>query len=238
MKGNSGVYILAASIILAAGLLGAALIFKGSLKGSNQPAPLEQAPTVNIENVDTENEPFWGSLEAPLVLAYWSDYQCPFCKRFESQTLPALKQKYIDTGKLRLVFKDFQFLGPDSQTAGIIGRAVWEQVGQTNPKIWWEWQKAMFARQDAENAGWGNEADILDLAADIPGIDIEALKTALKQNRQDYQKEIDEDRAEGARFGIGGTPGFIIGDRQIAGARSIQVFEQVIESLLEQKSAQ
>jgi protein-disulfide isomerase len=235
MKGNSGLYVLAASIILAAGLLGAALIFKSSPTG-NQPVPSEP-PAVNIKDVDTENEPFLGSIDAPLTLAYWSDYQCPFCKRFETQTLAALKQKYVDTGKLRIVFKDFQFLGPDSQTAGIIGRAVWEQVGQTSPIAWWDWQKAMFARQDAENAGWGSEKDILALTADIPGIDIEALKTALKQNRQDYQKEINEDRAEGARFGIGGTPGFILEDQQIIGARSIQVFEQVIENLLKQKSA-
>ena len=55
----------------------------------------------------TAGEPSLGKPDAPLTLVEFSDYQCPFCRRFFEQTLPALKSKYIDAGQLRYVFRDF-----------------------------------------------------------------------------------------------------------------------------------
>ncbi|MBI2023890.1 thioredoxin domain-containing protein [Candidatus Giovannonibacteria bacterium] len=70
-----------------------------------------------IVDVDIKNEPFIGDPNAPVTIAYWSDFQCPFCQRFEQNTLPTLVDQYVKTGKVKIVFKDFQFLGPDSQDA-------------------------------------------------------------------------------------------------------------------------
>ena len=57
--------------------------------------------------VGVANNPMLGAPEAPLTLIEFSDYQCPFCRRFAETTLPVLKRDYIETGKLRYVFRDF-----------------------------------------------------------------------------------------------------------------------------------
>ena len=72
---------------------------------------------VDVADVKTDGEPFIGDEKAPAVMAYFFDYQCPYCRQEELQVLPQLITDYVKSGKLRIVFKDFQFLGPDSQTA-------------------------------------------------------------------------------------------------------------------------
>ena len=77
-------------------------------------------------------------------MAYWFDYQCPYCKQEEESVFPQLEKDYIDTGKLKIVFKDFAFLGPDSDVASRAARAVWAVA----PDKFRDWHKAMFDHQD------------------------------------------------------------------------------------------
>ncbi len=195
-------------------------------------APQQPTQKVNIKDVDLKGEPYIGDSNAPVVMAYWLDYQCPFCKRFETETLPTLIEKYVRTGKLKIVFKDFQFLGPDSQTAGLAESAVWEVA----PQAFEAWNKAMYEKQDDENAGWGKKEDIIALTRTIPGIDAEQVFALMDQKKDAYQKELDEDKAEGGnKFGVTGTPGFVIGDQHIVGAQPVNVFTQLIDSMLQKK---
>jgi protein-disulfide isomerase len=185
-------------------------------------------PTVNISAVDLAGEPFVGSADAPVTLAYWLDYQCPFCKEFDLQVLPALYKQYVETGKLKVVFKDFQFLGPDSQTAGLAAKAVWELF----PDKYFDWHQAMFKAQDRENGGFGNKKDIIELTRTVGGIDAEAISRLMEEKKGEYQKEQDADKAEGSGFGVRGTPGFVIGTQLIAGAQPLSVFTQLIDAEL------
>jgi len=195
------------------------------------PSGQEQQPQikVNVKDVDIKNEPYLGDKNAPVVMAYWLDFQCPFCQRFETETMPTLIEKYVNTGKLKIVFKDFQFLGEDSITAGLAENAVWE----TAPQSYLAWHKAMYEKQDAENGGWGKKEDIIALARTIPGIDADKVSALMDQKKDIYQKELDEDNQEGARFGVTGTPGFVVGDQFIIGAQPLNTFTQVIDALLE-----
>ena len=198
---------------------------------SEQQATVPQQPEVkvNIKDVDIKNEPYIGKANAPVVMAYWMDYQCPFCRRFEQETLPTLIEKYVNTGKLKIVFKDFQFLGPDSQTAGLSENAVWE----TAPQSYSAWHKAMYENQDDENGGWGKKEDIIEMTRTIPGIDADRVSALMEEKKDIYQKELDEDNQEGTKFGVSGTPGFVVGDQSISGAQPLSVFTQVIDALLE-----
>src|SRR6185295_7298977 len=94
-----------------------------------------------------------GSENAKVVLAYWSDYQCPFCKAVEvggipqipiEPALPEIIKQYVDAGTVRIVFKDYAFLGPDSATAALYEAAVWEAY----PTRFYAWREAMFKAQD------------------------------------------------------------------------------------------
>ncbi len=186
--------------------------------------------SVDISNVNIKGQPFIGKANAPTTIAYWYDYQCPFCKRSEEEVLPQVMKEYINTGKVRLVYKDFQFLGPDSQTAGVAGRAVWEVA----PDKFSQWHKAMYDKQDNENSGWGSKADILALTTSL-GINTAKVEKLMTTKADQYQKAMDADKAEGNTFGVSGTPSFIIGKQLIVGAQPYASLKVAIDEALNNK---
>jgi protein-disulfide isomerase len=225
--------------IIIAGILIAGAVYLGTSKGANtvavnnpqgQQAAQQQGVAVDVSKVKIAGEPFVGNPNARVVVAEWFDYQCPFCKRFDSDALAQLMTDYIKTGKVKLVLKDFQFLGADSQTAGLAGRAIWEVA----PDKFYDWHKAMFEKQDSENSGWGNKTDILALAQSL-GIDSVKVEQLMTSKAAEYQKAMDADKAEGGVFGINGTPGTIIGKNLISGAQPYAAVKQLVDLALQGK---
>ncbi len=218
------------AIVIGAAILGAALYFGN---GTGQaPAPVTtgtqpQAPAVDSSKISTTDDPYIGNANAKLTIVEFFDYQCPFCKQVEQQVLPQLIANYVATGKARIVFKDFQFLGSDSQTAGMAARAVWEVA----PGKFQAWHEAMFVNQDNENGGWGSKADILALTKSL-GIDSARVDQLMTQNATAYQKEMDADKSEGAMSGVNGTPAFIIGKQLVPGAQSYDVVAAAVEAAI------
>lgn len=221
------------AIVVAGALIAGAVYFSG---GSGSGAA--QAPSVNIKDVSvTADTPYIGKKDAPVTLAYWFDYQCPFCKTVEvggipeipiEPSFPMLIEEYVNTGKLRILFKDFAFLGEDSTTGALYKHAVWEAY----PERFYDWHEAMFKAQDEENGGFGGEESILALTRTIPGLDAARLQGLVEKNRAKYLEAIEKDRSEGASFGINGTPGSITGKTLISGADSPSVFKAAIDSQL------
>lgn len=207
-------------------------LLTGSTAGNAAPAPSPSAPNapagsvpVDISQVKTAGEPFVGKANAPVTIALWFDYQCPFCKELEQSMMPSLLTDYIDKGLVKLVYKDFTFLGPDSQTASLIARAVWDAA----PDKFYDWNNMMFANQGQENGGWATQDKVLALTATVPGIDVNKVKQLLAANSAKYQQEIDADKAEGSSFGITGTPGLIIGKQLVVGAQPYSSIKQLID---------
>ncbi len=229
------------SIVLA-GALVAGAVYMSNSKATNQgtnSGGTQPQQAVNIKDVKVgPGDPYIGSPTAPVTLAYWSDYQCPFCKAVEvggvagiavQPTIPDLITKYVDTGKLRIVFKDFPFLGNDSITGALYEHAVWDLY----PKQFYQWREAMYKAQDQEgDQGFGNEATILKLIATIPGLDANKLKAQVASHKDAYTTDMNNDRDEGASFGVQGTPAFITGTQFIAGAESPSVFTDAIDAQL------
>ena len=209
--------------IIIAGVMISASIFISNLwhpGSANTAAGAPAAVKVDIKNVTMAGEPFIGNPNAP-ALAYFSDYQCPFCKKFDTTILPDLKTKYVDTGKLKIVFKDFTFLGPDSVTAALFGRAVWNLY----PDQYFAWREAMYVAQDAEgNIGFGNRKSIETLTKTIPGIDQAKVSAAVDANTIVYQKSIDADYAEGQKLGVAGTPSVIVGTVAVSGLDALPTY--------------
>lgn len=224
------------AIIFAGALVGVGL-FYGLSGGSATSGSGTPAAEVNIEDVKTEGAPFIGETNAPVTLAYWFDYQCPFCKAVDvggvpqipiEPALPRIVKEYVDTGKVKIVFKDYAFLGPDSMTGALYEHAIWKLY----PDKFYEWHTAMFKAQDEENGGFGDEASVFALTRGIAGIDADKVKADVAANRDAYEAEIDADRTEGAGFGIQGTPGFITGKTLIPGAAEFDRFKAAIDSQL------
>jgi protein-disulfide isomerase len=186
------------------------------------------ASPVDIAKVNLQGEPFIGKADAPVVMAYWFDYQCPFCKQNEENVFPQAIKDYVDTGKLKIVFKDFQFLGADSQTAGLAARAVWEVA----PDKFHDWHKAMFDHQGEENSGWATKDKILALTKSVPGIDVAKVEELMTSKSEEYAKAMKADQAEGGSMGVSGTPAFIIGKRLIDGALPYETLKAAVDAAL------
>lgn len=220
-----------AAIVIAGVLVGAGLMFglRGNASTPSVSGSTPPSPSVNVKDVKTAGHPYVGSANAPLVMAYWFDYQCPFCKQFDTTVLPTLVSKYADTGKLKIVFKDYAFLGKDSITGAEYERALWALY----PDKFFAWHEAMFRAQDQEgDQGFGNAASIDTLIAGIAGIDDAKIKANIAANKTKYDEEIAADQTEGTSFGIQGTPGFIVGTRSIDGAVPLAQFESAIDAQL------
>src|SRR3569832_1062872 len=97
MKDYSTLYIPGA-IIIGAIIIGVFAMIGLSHSSAGAQGGTQQAANVNIKDVKTDGDPFIGKANAPVTLAYWSDYQCPFCKQFELTTLPDIIKQYVDTG--------------------------------------------------------------------------------------------------------------------------------------------
>jgi len=234
-------YAIPASIVIAGGIIGLSLYFGLSHGSASATANPQQpaAKVVDIKDVKIgADDPYIGKADAPVTLAYWSDYQCPFCKAVEvggvqgitlDPSIPTLIKDYVNTGKLKIVFKDFPFLGNDSITGALYEHAVWEMY----PDKFYAWREAMYKAQDAEgDKGFGNEATILALIKTIPGMDGNALKALVAKNKDKYQSMIDADRAEGTALGVQGTPAFITGKQFIDGAQPLANFKSAIDAQL------
>ena len=215
--------------VLLAGIIVALALFFGH-GASGQPSAGQQAaaPSVNVKDIKTDGDPYIGDKNAPNTLVLFYDYQCPFCKQFEQNVSPKLLQNYVDSGKLKVVFKDFQFLGNDSIDAAVFGRALWE----SQPDKFYPWFTAMFNAQDEEgDQGFGDLASVEKLAASVPGLDVAKVEALVAQKRPDYEKAISEDRSEGAALGVNGTPSVVIGNQLLTGMSPDQFYAAITAAI-------
>lgn len=232
-KKSNSIQWVAGAIIVASVIISGTIIYTNSDKGSlgqnnnNQPGTGNQPAVVDASKVNIANSPYIGNENAKLLVVEWFDYQCPFCKRIHDEVITQLIKDYVDTGKVKIVFKDYAFLGADSTTAALVARAVWEAY----PDKFYQWHSAMYDNQDEEHGGWGNKTDILALAKSL-GMDSNKLDQLMTSKATEYQKIIDADKAEGTSLGINGTPGTIIGKQLISGAQPYATFKAAIDSQL------
>lgn len=171
--------------------------------------------------------PVLGDPDAPVTIVEYSDFQCPFCLRHFSETLPQL-QAYIEAGQVRYVFKDFPIhnIHPQAQKAHEAARCARELGGD---EAFWTMHDLLFANQPE----WANNPDHIavfkSLAAEA-GLPQAEFDTCLDSGR--YAAAVNEDLAEGQRLGVSGTPSFFINGQRLVGAQPFPLFEQAIEALL------
>ena len=169
---------------------------------------------------DADDPHAMGEVDAPVVMLAYSEFQCPFCGKFARDTAPTLIEKYVEAGTLRIEWRDFPYLGPESTTAAQGGRAAAAQ------DRFWAFHDALYDNQLPPNSGNLDE-DYLAGIAERVGLDVE-------QFREDLQSEATEqaiaaDFAEGQAIGVTGTPAFVINGVPVIGAQPTEVFEDVIE---------
>jgi protein-disulfide isomerase len=226
--------------IVVAGVFVAGGLFLGLSRGTTAaPAAAGTAPatTADITKVTTDGAPFIGEAHAPVVMAFWSDFQCPYCKAFEvggipqiptPAAMPDIIKNYVATGKLKIVFKEFPFLGKDSITAGEYEHAIWKLY----PDQYFAWRTAMYQAQDEEgDKGFGNAVTIDKLiTTSFAKINDALVRADIAKNKTSYDAALVADMQEGQAMGVQGTPGFVIGKTLIAGAEAYATFAKAIDA--------
>lgn len=226
---------------LAATVAGGGVVYGASRLDSESSSSLaprfhRSSATTNL-GIDLQGHPIMGSPDATVDLYYWTDYQCPFCKRFEENALPKLVENDVETGTVRIVFIEYPYLGEVSMTAAMVDRCVWRQVRDDSPRLYWPWHRAVFERQGSENSGWESQKDLLEIASDVDGVDATAVETCLRQRGGDIESAIERDLDRAPEFGVSGTPSFLLYNREtnsagrMGGAQPYERFDEAISKI-------
>jgi len=181
-------------------------------------APPPQQGGVTIIDVDEDDDPSLGPADAPVVIVMFSDFECPFCKRFRDGTLDQLMKEY--DGQIRLVYRDFPLtsIHPQAMNAAMAAECADDQ-GQ-----FWAMHDLLFENQD-------QFSDTLypTLAAQLQ-LDQQQFETCF--DTASPQDEIEHDIAQGELYGVTGTPTFFINGRMVVGAQPISAYEAAIDAAL------
>jgi len=172
-----------------------------------------------------------GRSDAPLTLLEFTDYQCPYCRRFQAETFPLLKKNWIDTGKLRFIVRDLplQFHSaarPAAQAAHCAG-----EQGK-----FWEMHQALLSGADPLTDGG------IERRAQALGLDTARLHACTSANR--YESAIARNIAAADALDIHGTPSFVIGrvvhgaleGQLVGGAQPYDEFDAALKQLLPAKN--
>jgi protein-disulfide isomerase len=214
-------------VILIVGVVNLAVLF-------SQPVVVEESCSVDfagekqIEQTVPANDPFAeiadddavkGSLSAPITIVEFSDFECSFCERFVSQTLSDLETKYIDTGKVRFIYRDFPLaFHTNAQKAAEAAECAGEQ-GK-----YYEMHDKIFENQNAIGVN-----NLKSYAKQI-GLDETEFNTCLDSG--EMAQEVAKDFSDGQKLGVSGTPTFFVNGTKLVGAQPLSAFEQIIEAEL------
>ena len=166
-----------------------------------------------------EDDPFIGDENAPVTIVEFSDFECPFCARFHSGTLPSIIENYVDTGKVKLVYRDF----PLSFHAEATPSALAAECAQDQDKFW-EFHDLIF-----ENQGDLGDDSYYEWAEEIE-LDMDQFTECYES--QEHLAEVQADFSDGGQLGVSGTPAFFVNGVLVTGAQPYSVFESAIEAAL------
>lgn len=173
-----------------------------------------------------------GDPNAPVKLAEYSDFQCPYCARFSHETEPQLLDAYVATGKVYFTYHSVgEFIGPESVAAAEAAYCAGDQ-GK-----FWEYHDMIFANQNGENQGWFSDRRLAAFAETL-GLDVNEFNSCYNSGK--YADLVNKDFADGRDAGVQSTPTFILTytangqtvTRKLEGAQPFATFQQEIEAAL------
>ncbi|MBX5491239.1 MAG: DsbA family protein [Chloroflexi bacterium] len=200
----------AVAILLAAGLIWL------SQRAATPPAPV-------LADGRTRGAP-----DAPVVIEEWADFQCPACRLFALGPTRQVIDQRIASGQVRLIFHNFAFLGPESETAAVAAECAGEQ-GR-----FWEYHDKLYLEQAGENRGAFNRANLERFAAEV-GLDGQAFAACLDDSQR--LAAVREERRAGQAQGINSTPTLIINGQVVRGVPRPDQLAQLIDQAAAQAGA-
>jgi len=209
-------------------------VFFGVTNFSNEPE-LVMAATPTVDPVGpakitmstflNNGSPIMGNHDAKITLVEFGDYQCHFCNVFFHSTEESIVQKYVETGKVKMIFKDFNIIGPDSVNASHGAHCANEQG------LFWEYHDILYNNWTGENNGWASSENLLRFAQEI-GLEIDQWSECM--NNGTYSQTILGSNNDARDLELTGTPAFfVIGPdgktTRLFGAQPLETFENIFE---------
>lgn len=167
-----------------------------------------------------------GSLDAPVVVTEWSDFQCPACRVYALTRDPVLEQQYAGTGQVRFVYRNYPFLGFESVLAAQAAECAADQ-GK-----YWEYRSLLWQRQKGENQGAFSPDNLKSFAAEL-GLDQARFNACLDNGT--HRSEVLAEQREAEASGINATPTIFVNDRKMQGVPTIDAMKAAIEEELAKK---
>jgi protein-disulfide isomerase len=192
------------SILIAAGvaaIAAAALVTTALLMRSDDGSSPSPTPVVNLEGIPQEGAVL-GSPAANVTLIEYADLQCPACREYTQEVFPTLVTDYVRPGNVKAEFRGLSFIGPDSETALRFVLAA----GMQNRL--WNLQETLYRNQGGENDGWVTDDLMREIAAEIPGLDVEKLFA--DKDGAAVTAQMAEDASQAQQDEVPGTPTLLV----------------------------
>lgn len=188
-----------------------------------QPLPTVNQPQQPSKiEVSVDDDPVKGSKDAKVTMVEFSDFQCPFCARFYTQTLSQIEQNYIKTGKVKFVYRDFPLSFHQYAQKSAEAAECADEQGK-----FWEYHDVLFQKQDEWSTGGSDK--LKEYAQNI-SLDTKKFNECLDSGK--YASEVQNDFKDGSNYGVSGTPTFFINGIAVVGAQPYSAFQQTIEQEL------
>jgi protein-disulfide isomerase len=171
------------------------------------------------------SEKILGNQNSTVTFLEYSDFECPYCKKYYSETYAKIKANYIDTGKIKYQFKHFPLnIHPKAPDAAEAAECALEQ------NKFWEMHDLLFSNQSL----WGKSAQHMDVfkryAAEDLKLDTQKFNDCLDNHTK--ADVVQTEYQEGLSKNLSGTPTIYINGQKIVGAQPYSVFENAIENAL------
>ena len=180
----------------------------------------------DLVNYLAKDGPTKGSEKAPVTIIEFSDFQCSFCRKFWQTTLPLIEKKYIQTGKVKFVYRHFAILGKPSTAAAQAAECAGEQ-GK-----FWDYHDKLFSSAGSPLAF--TDGKLKGYAKEL-GLKSQAFNQCLDSGK--HLKKVEDETATAAFLGARGTPAFLLNGKLFAGAQPFEVFEAAIEEELKKAAS-
>lgn len=209
--------LLTAGLVLVVALLGFFVL---------NPGPRE-AP-VTGGNFELERQPMIGDPAAPVEVLVFEDFKCPACRTFEENVMPRIQRDYIDSGQARLYFINFQFIAPDSVTAGIAAECAYRQ----DARAFWDYKTYIYRSQGPQSEVWATPQRLVAIAREyVPALDAAELEACILERR--HEDLVLRDRQIAQAAGINSTPTVVVDGEQVP-SPTFEAVSAAIESRLAQ----
>ena len=184
---------------------------------------------ITMDTFLSNGSPILGDPDAPITLVEFGDYQCHYCNVFFQSIEKDIVKNYVDTGKVKIIFKDYNIIGEDSVKASQGAHCANDQG------LFWEYHDILYSNWTGENNGWASSENLAIFAQQI-GLNMNKWSECM--NKGSHSQIILKSNDDARTLQLTGTPAFFIINSEgevskLFGAQPFEVFKKIFDNQLE-----